>query len=212
MGLFDSIGKMVGNIKGQQQAGKRAAQAEKDYWKRIDAGNWEPEYSSQHAPEYQQTKSPVARAYLESFLTGNNADAVQGTRAGSSGPLGAKAVAQNGFNQAYGGWDKLQAQSAAELNDNTRFKPAPVSRPVRDETTEAASRYPWSKDWEKRLGRPLTAQELEMVNKWRGGSPISMDRKLVDGLLKNGTPEQIEAALGSGSDSALGALASLRKG
>jgi hypothetical protein len=212
MGLFDSIGKMVGNIKGQQQAGKRAAQAEKDYWKRIEAGNWEPEYASEHAPGYQQTKSPVARAYLESFLTGDNPDAVQGTRAGSSGPLGTKAVAQNQFNQAYGGWDKLQAQSAAELGDNQRFQPTPVSRPVRDETTEAAARYPWSKDWETKLGRPLTPQELELVNKWRGGSSISIDRRMADSLLKNGTAEQIASALRSGSDSALGAMASLRKG
>lgn len=208
MGLFDSIGKMVGNIKGEQQAGKRAAQAERDHWKRIEAGNWEPEYASQHAPEYQQTKSPVARAYLESFLTGTNQDAVQGTRLGSSGPLGAKAQAQAGFNQAYGGWDKLRADSASELSDNERFKPTPITRPVREQSNETALRYPWAVRYEKKLGRSLTPDEIEVLARWRDGKGkgvFDTKAKLMDAWLETATPQQLEEAFRSKRD--LGGLA-----
>lgn len=171
MGLFESAGKVIGTMKGASDARNRAHDAKRDYWSRLDAMNLTPYQVSEQAPAYQQTKSPVARAYLESFLTGNNADAVQGTRLG--GTAEKTAVGQN-FNQAYGGWDKLQKQQNADLSDNTRFQPKPIdfeADPVRDEKKETYVRSPYVSQIEKKLGRPLTLEEAKIV----GGGVISGD-------------------------------------
>lgn len=196
MSLTESLGRLLGNIKGEEIAGKRAKQAGKDYWGRIDSANWEPEYASQHAPAYQQTKSPVARAYLESFLTGNNADAVQGTRLGGTEQ---KAATTQNFNQAYGGWDKLQQQQNAELSDNARFQPTPITRPVRDDHKEQAARNPWASDYEKQIGRNLSNEEIARIGKWQTYAQMEPTGQYLKGL-RSRTPQQLEAMLASGSD------------
>jgi hypothetical protein len=169
MGLFDigkSITAMVNSEKQQQQERRNASDAKKDYWARIEASNWEPEYASQHAPKYQQTQSPVARAYLESFLTGSNADSVQGTRLGGTAQ---KQTAQNAFDKTYGGWDQLQAQGRAERNNNERFRVTPIERLVRDADKEIPVMEPWMKPYQDKLGRPLTSAEAEAIKRWQGG-------------------------------------------
>lgn len=168
MGLFESAGKTAGMFKGASDARDREREAKRDYWARLDAMNLKPYQVSEQAPAYQQTKSPVARAYLESFLTGNNADAVQGTRLG--GTAEKTAVGQN-FNQAYGGWDKLQKQQNADLSDNTRFQPKPIdfeANPIRDEHKEAYVGNKYLAQYEKLLGRKLTDEETKIAHQTLG--------------------------------------------
>jgi hypothetical protein len=163
MGLFESAGKVIGTMKGASDARERGREAKRDYWARLDAMNLEPYQVSEQAPAYEQTKSPVARAYLESFLTGSNADAVQGTRLGGTE---ARQATQNNFNQAYGGWDKLQKQQNADLSNNERFQPKPIdfeADPVRDEKKETHIRSPYVSQIEKKIGRPLTPEEAMIV-------------------------------------------------
>lgn len=81
--LFSSLGKLGSNVFDVFNARGREKQAKKeDEWRRKDL-NFDPAYASEGAPKFQAATSPVARAYLESFLTGSNPDAVQGTRLGS---------------------------------------------------------------------------------------------------------------------------------
>lgn len=198
MGLFESATNLVSNMQAGKRAGQRAKQAEKSYWDRIDAANFEPEYGSQHAPEFKKAESPVARAYLESFLTGSNPAAIQSTRLGADVD---KAAAQSKFNQAYGGWDKLQAQQQAAQADNSRFKVAPIVRPVQDADDEVSARNPQFADLEKKLSRKLSADEAQyLIDEWGGNNkmfgkagPIMGDGKGF--WLMNRSPEEIERIL-----------------
>jgi hypothetical protein len=125
--LFDSIAATVKSGIGMRKAGERAQDARRDYWERFQAADFEPEYLSDHAPEFKKANSPVARAYLESFLTGSNPDAIQGTRLGADGE---RAAAAQRFDRDYGGMDKLVRDSAREQADNSRFEVTPIDRPV----------------------------------------------------------------------------------
>jgi hypothetical protein len=158
-GLLEAGGNVIGGVIDADNAKDRKKEAMRDYWARLDAMNLEPYQVSKQAPAYQQTKSPVARAYLESFLTGNNADAIQGTRLGATDQ---KATTQRNFDQAYGGWDKLQKQQNAELADNTRFQPKSIDygeNPIRKEKEEAYVKNPNVAKLESLLGRKLTPAE-----------------------------------------------------
>jgi len=149
---------------------KQSDALKKNHWDTINAMNFEYAKPSDAAPEYKATTSPVARAYLESFLTGTNPDAIQGTRAGSAGIMGTKSAAQGAFSQAYGGWDKLREQGKAELSAPDRFAVKPIasvgSRSNLD--AEAALKNPQFAPMEKTLGRKLTADEIDYLNKvWK---------------------------------------------
>lgn len=198
MALIKSITDLAGNIKAGERAGERAKQAEKSYWDRIEAANFEPEYASQHAPQFQKANSPVARAYLESFLTGSNPAAVQSTRLGAQFD---KDAAQKKFNQAYGGWDKLGAEQRAENADNSRFKVTPITRLVQEPDAEVSAKYPQFGDLQKKLGRKLSTEEAEyLVERWGGGNrmfgkggPLAGDTKGM--VLMGRSPEEIERIL-----------------
>lgn len=74
--------------------------------------NWEPDYVSDIMPTYQRAQSPLARAVLESILTGSNPSSVSSTRPGAAQ---LQAGAQGQFDQQFGGWDALlERQRAAE--------------------------------------------------------------------------------------------------
>lgn len=160
MGILESTGNMIGKFFDHKAAKRRQRDASNDYWNRLEAMNTEPTQVSEVAPEYQQTKSPVARAYLESFLTGMNQDGTQGTRLGGDAT---KSAQQAQFNATYGGWDKLQQQSNNEISNNDRFKVTPITEPVRKEHEEAKVENKFQSDYEKVLGRPLTAEEAKLI-------------------------------------------------
>jgi hypothetical protein len=153
--INSGVGLAIAEKKGKN-ASKNAKRAEADYWKRIDAANWEPEYAADHAPQFQKSQSPVARAYLESFLTGTNPAMVQGTALGSGQ---ATAQATHDFNNRYGGWDKLQQKQNEVSADSSHYEVKPFTRKVREEEKEMTLHYPWAEQYEKKLGRKLTPEE-----------------------------------------------------
>jgi len=127
--IGDSIGAAVGAEKQRKQAQKEARYARNDRERALamaaDA-NYNPFLVSDVIDPYQRSQSPVARGYLESFLTGANPQAVQGVRAGA--PV-QKASAQQGFNQAYGGWDALR-QKQREMEQSTPWDIKPFKEPA----------------------------------------------------------------------------------
>ncbi len=133
--IGDSIGAAVGAEKQRKQAQKEARAAREDRERALamaTEANYNPFLVSDVIDPYQRSQSPVARGYLESFLTGVNPQAVQGVRAGAPAM---QAKAQGGFNQAYGGWDNLRAKQR-EMEQSTPwdikpFKEAPVTEEMR---------------------------------------------------------------------------------
>lgn len=133
--IGDSIGAAVGAEKQRKQSKKELREAKYDRERAVDMAanaNYNPFLVSDVIDPYQRSQSPVARGYLESFLTGANPQTVQGTRANAAP---AQQAAQGQFNQAYGGWDQLRAQQR-EMEQSTPwdikpFKEAPVSEEMR---------------------------------------------------------------------------------
>lgn len=118
MALFDTLGDLSSNVFDVFNARGREKQAKaEDEWRRKDL-NFDPAYASEAAPQFQVASSPVARAYLESFLTGDNADAIQGTRLGADAQ---KDAAKKSFADRYGGIDALLARGKATREDPSRY-------------------------------------------------------------------------------------------
>lgn len=87
----------------------RAEQQRKDALAMGNKLDWSPEMVSKALGSYQRSQSPVADAFIGSFLSGANDQAIQSTRAGAPR---AQAAARQTFDQQYGGWDKLRQQDA----------------------------------------------------------------------------------------------------
>jgi hypothetical protein len=85
-----------------------------DAMRLFQSQNHQPELMSRHIGPYQRSQSPMADAFLESLLTGQNAGAVQGTRAGAAR---GKASAQRGFDASTGGFEALRARQRAMQNE-----------------------------------------------------------------------------------------------
>lgn len=99
MALIADTLKMAG---GWMEANRNRRAAEKDAEERMAFVNdldWQPEYAADYAPAYKKSQSPVARAYLESILSGANPDLVPDYRQGASD---AKSDAQTRQNAMYG--------------------------------------------------------------------------------------------------------------
>jgi hypothetical protein len=75
----------------------------------VEGLDWTPERVSAALGSYQRSKSPVADAWMQSMLTGDNPDAIADTRAGAKRQ---KAQAQQRFDATTGGWDKIRAEQA----------------------------------------------------------------------------------------------------
>lgn len=155
MDIFKSATDFIGKKDLAKDQKQQAAKIEQQKWDAIKASDFDPTYASDLAPQFQRDTSPVARAYLESFLTGTNADAVQGTRAGAKDQ---KADAQQGFNNRYGTWDTLTNKQREIEQDVGRYAaktPAPQS--AEDATHEALQReamsYGASPDVADELGK-----------------------------------------------------------
>lgn len=159
----------IGKYKGAKDASKEQRKLARETYERqqkaIDAHDWNPELVSERAPQYQRTESPVARGYLESFLTGTNPDAIQGTRAGAQF---AKKDAQAAFNTQTGGWDALRAKQA-ELNDSSRFHVAPIERDVQNADKRAGLRYP------DMAGSGLSVSQIEYMLEQNPGLGMKYD-------------------------------------
>lgn len=118
MDILSKIMSTVGTALKTKDDSHDADQARWDAQNRLRSLDWSPTYASDQAPDFQKAQSPAARAYLESFLSGSNPNAIQGTRLGAPQQ---KAAASDQFDQAYGGWDKVAAQQQAADGNSSRF-------------------------------------------------------------------------------------------
>ena len=120
MGILETLtGGIGGNIFKVRNADRRADKAEEDYWGRLKRLDLDYSQAAETAPTFQMAESPVARAYLESFLTGSNADAVQGTRNGAEAQ---RSNAAQGFERDFGNWGSMVKSGRAERGDPSRFE------------------------------------------------------------------------------------------
>jgi hypothetical protein len=129
MGLFDAIAEIPKAKYAKEAAGKSARDAREARTQGLDMvanQDWEPELASDHIGTYQRSQSPVARSFLESFLTGNNPAAVQDVRLGSQRDAAKK---QAGFDQAYGGFDQLRRKQRA-MEEATPWAVKPFEGPA----------------------------------------------------------------------------------
>lgn len=184
-GIGDLFGGIAGSIVQRREADKAQGLAQENAALQRDMAqnmDWEPEYASEHIGPYKRTESPVATAYLESFLTGTNQDGIQGTRAGANVK---KADAQNGFNKQYGGWDALTAR-ARELEKETPWAVTPIDR--------KASQDPNARPGLVKLG--LTEEEAKRAEKFyeKQGVKINRDTGHVSGYGGIGTMTNFDAA------------------
>ncbi len=90
--------------KDQQKAADAAAAKRLNLIKSLD---FNPTMTSDLAPTYQRTQSPIARSWIESFLSGNNPDAVSPTSPNASFM---KARAQAQQNSMFGTPEERAAQ------------------------------------------------------------------------------------------------------
>lgn len=128
-GLFDAGVQVIA----ANRMKKAAAQTKKDAQQQRQQGldyvaglDWEPELLSDHAPTFQRSQSPIADAFLQSLLTGQNPALVQGTR---NGAPQLKAAAQRGFDQNTGGFDALRARQK-EMEASVPWTPKPFTEPA----------------------------------------------------------------------------------
>lgn len=127
--LFGAVKDAWATHEAEEAAKKTAKAARESRQQGLDlvAGmDYEPDLVSDHAAPYKRAQSPVADAFLSSFLDGSNPAAIQGTRAGSA-PL--KAQASANFKRNYGGFDALRAQQS-QINQETPWAVKPFTDPV----------------------------------------------------------------------------------
>jgi len=89
-------------------------------------GAFEPMYASERAPTFQRSQSPVARAYLESMLMGNNPDS---TFSGEVNADVTKQQQQASRDQVFGTPEQLKAKQD-ELFAQTPWKVTPPNKPM----------------------------------------------------------------------------------
>lgn len=122
-------GKFLQNKADQKEAERNRADAERFRQEGVDLVNqlnWEPDYVSDIMPAYQRAQSPVARAFLESMLTGTNPSSISPTRHGANR---LRAGAQAGFDRQFGGWDDLLRQQR-EAEQATPWAPGKFTAPA----------------------------------------------------------------------------------
>lgn len=127
------IGDAIGEGVQARKQLKAAKDAQKDAKKDRERALWiqqqqdyTPEYAADHIGPYQRSESPVADAFLQSFLTGDNSSALQGTRRGAP-QLQAAADARSA--QRFGSVDQLLAKER-ELKASTPWEVKPFTREI----------------------------------------------------------------------------------
>jgi hypothetical protein len=169
--ISDLIGAGSSLIAGKAKQ-KAAHQYQKDQMARIDGLDWEPEYASDHAPTYQRSQSPVARAFLESMLTDANPAT---TFSGRHGAQQIQQGQQRRFGQQYGDWNTLQQQQRA-LDADTPWAVKPMTRQVKDHAADdvTSGRY-------KTLAAGFTPEEAQRLQDQK--TPISADGRPIFGMI-----------------------------
>lgn len=152
MGVF---AEGAGTITGARNAKKarQAARADKEERMRLlNSLDYTPMYASETTPTYQRTQSPVARSYLESFLSGSNPDA---TFSGAPNAGYQKAQAQLAQNRQYGTPDeRIAAQQ--QINTATPWQVSTPTRSVQGTQQKALDQATYN----KALGAGYTMDDL----------------------------------------------------
>ncbi len=123
MGYFEKAGKWVGDLFTAEDNKRDIATSRDRQLRMANSLNYQPAYASDTAVPYEKTQSPLARAYLESVLTGNNPDT---TFSGSPNAQYNKEQQQQSRDAMYGTSQQLQAASAAEAARNPYHPQAPA--------------------------------------------------------------------------------------
>jgi hypothetical protein len=124
MSIFNTLanfGRANAESKAAQTQTRNAREARDDAMALLRNQNREPDLVSKHIGPYQRSESPIADAFLESMLTGQNPAAISSTRAGGAGQ---RMAAQRGFDASTGGFDALRARQQAMQGETPwRVKP-----------------------------------------------------------------------------------------
>lgn len=148
--------------KRQLEAAQRDRQAGVQFAENLD---WSPERVRDQVGTFKRSESPIADAFLQSFLTGDNPAGIQGTRAGAKFD---KADAQQRFNTNFGGWDALRARQR-EVDASTPWKlPMPTGKTYDDKL--AAGPEGQLSEAERKKLRDLTGGMVDSSGKWIGSS------------------------------------------
>ncbi len=144
-----------------REAAKLAEKQQKASMQLINELDYEPVYASQTVPTYQRSQSPVARSYIESFLMGNNPDAIMST---SPNAKINKARAQQAQNQMFGTPEERLAKQNAYFAE-TPWKVTAPTRSVKSTFTPEAA---------------FTGQNADLA-------AVGIDKQLDDSLRDTGT-------------------------
>lgn len=151
-GLTGGVGKFIGGIETSRNADKARGYAEDDktdYYANLDlaretaaAGKYDPTYARDLVGPYQRSQSPLARAYLESMLTGDNPQANASPWAGGVAP------AQD-FGR-HGAYDELMAKGAQHRSATPweTKRPAPVDTSALDSLADVDQSWGSGRAWE----------------------------------------------------------------
>lgn len=146
MDLGERIGGLVGGWIGDKKREREEKRAREERMKLVERMDWEPEFASTNTQAYQKTDSPVARAYIESLVLGQNPDL---TYSGETNAEFKKAAQQRTQANLYGTTAQL-AKKGAEALAKDPYKLTQPSRSV----------GPRSLDQGGDLGRTRTTDEM----------------------------------------------------
>lgn len=146
MGLFENLANIAGGFFRSGGAEDRRRDWHEWDQERKNASIDQFAQTGDIAPDFKKADSPVARAYLTSFLTGTNPAGII-----SMAPDANKrrADAQSQFDRMTGGWKALQYEDQAAQADDSRFKlkgRAEVSSPNIRKAENANARQEWLKE------------------------------------------------------------------
>lgn len=134
MGLVKDVYTLGGSFK-QAKENRKAARDERTRNMALLNGlDFEPMYASETVPTYQKTQSPVARSYLESFLSGNNPNM---TFSGAPNAAVTKAAQQRAQNAMFGTPEQRVAQQR-QIDTQTPWQVKTPTRKVKSEANEPA--------------------------------------------------------------------------
>jgi hypothetical protein len=198
------------NFKGakdQQKAAEAAAAKRMNLIKSLD---FTPTYTSDLAPTYQRTQAPVARSWIESFLSGNNPDAISPV---SPNAAIRKQQAQAQQNAMFG----TPQQRVAQQRTIEQQTPWAVTTPTRTIGTNPAEKK--EAGWRDQFRNPgavekggvsegLTSAIMEAAPKFKDrlGDAAYKARAIVKEF---GSPEAALAAVQNHDPRAMGYLKSL---
>lgn len=164
--------------KDQQKAAEAAAAKRMNLIQSLD---FTPAYTSDLAPTYKRTESPVARSWIESFLSGNNPDAISPT---SPNAAVKKQRAQQSQNAMFGTPQDRVARNRAIEQETPWAVTSPTRNigPKPEEKTEAQLRTDYADPGAVQstgFTSELNDAMLAANPKWKGRSTAMQGQYLV---------------------------------